>query len=58
MNDKVFKKFIKAYKLVQDLDDEEFDFLITELMIFKRNPNSELPSVDDIDKIESDLNSK
>lgn len=58
MNNKLFKKFIKLYKLTKDLTDNELDLIIGEIFIFRENISKGNAESDDIDLVESSLKKK
>lgn len=58
MNDKLFKKFSKLYKLTRDLSDSELDLLIGEVFIFRENISKGDAEPDDIDLVERSLKKK
>ena len=58
MNDKLFKKFVKLYKMTKDLTDNELDLLIGEIFIFRENISKGDADPDDIELVEASLKKK
>ena len=58
MTNKLFKKFIKLYKLTKNLTDQELDTVFGEIFIFRGNITEEKTEPDDIDLIEKNLKKK
>ena len=58
MNDKLFKKFVKLYKMTKDLTDNELDLLIGEIFIFRENISKGNADPDDIELVEASLKKK
>ena len=58
MTNKLFKKFIKLYKLTKNLTDQELDTVFGEIFIFRGNTSEESAEPDDIELIEKNLKKK
>ena len=58
MNNKLFRKFIKLYKLTKGLTDQELDTIFGEIFIFRGNISEGNAEPDDIDLIEKNLKKK
>ena len=58
MSNKLFRRFVKLYRLTEDLDDDEFIFLVNQLTVFRETSNEEFASIDDIETVEKNLKKK
>lgn len=58
MSNKLFRRFVKLYHLTEDLDDDEFIFLVNQLTVFRETSNEEFASIDDIETVEKNLKKK